>query len=46
MKARRSIGVAAVKDAAVDFHQVSTDQPYEDVLGEFLVRRLPKRARR
>ena len=36
----------AVKDAAVDFHQVSTDQPYEDVLGEFLVRRLPKRGRR
>lgn len=33
----------AVRDAAVDYHRVRVQEPYEEVLARFLIRRTPKK---
>ena len=34
-----------MRDAVVDYHRVSIDQPYDDILAKFLLSRLPKGAK-
>lgn len=36
----------AVREAAIDYHRVTIDEPYDDVLARFLLGRTPRRARR
>lgn len=37
---------AVIRDAAIDYHRVRIDEPYDDVLARFLLGRTPKKARR
>jgi uncharacterized protein (DUF58 family) len=35
----------AVREAAIDYHRVSVEEPYDDVLARFLLARTPKKSR-